>query len=107
MRYPVGHVTGPATFAVFAMVESADESEVLEVGSAAVGPRDNVVGFAPVRWPVAARERTSAVAGGQGAALPDAGGAAGQPVTEDSTGVAEDDGDDVNLGGDPQRPVAR
>src|SRR6185369_6409518 len=55
------------------------------------------------RGPIATRETTAAIAGGEGAALSGAGGAAGQPVAEDPAGVTEDDGHDVGLGGDPQR----
>src|SRR5690242_12726646 len=89
--------------AVLAVVKTADESEILQVGAATVDPRDHVMTLAPIRGPITAWERTAAVAGGEGAALPGAGGAAGQPVAEDPAGVTEDDGHDVGLGGDPQR----
>ena len=104
VRDAVGQLAGPAAFAVLAMVETADESEIFQVGAATVDPRGDVVGFAPIRGPVTAWEGTAAIAGGEGAALPGAGGAAGQPVAEDPAGVTDhDDGDDVGLGGDPQR----
>src|SRR6185503_11540072 len=92
-----------AAFAVLAVVESADESEILQVGAATVDPRGDVVGFAPIRGPIATWERTTAIAGGEGPALPGAGGAAGQPVAEDPAGVTDHDGHDVGLGGDLQR----
>ena len=76
-RDAVGHVAGPAAFAVLTMVKTADQSEILQVGPAAVRPCDHMMTFAPVRGPVAARERTSEIPRGQGAALPVAGGAAG------------------------------
>src|SRR6185437_11754073 len=103
VRDAVGHLTGPAAFAVLAVVESADEGEILQVGEATVDPRGDVVGFAPVRGPITTRETTAAIAGGEGPALPGAGGEAGQPVVEDPAGITQDDGHDVGLGGDPQR----
>src|SRR5690349_3880963 len=103
VRDAVGHVAGPAAFAVLAVVESAGEGEILQVGAATVDPRGDVVGFAPVRGPITTWETTAAIPGGEGAALPGAGGAAGQPVVEDPAGVTEDDGHDVGLGGDLQR----
>ena len=103
VRDAVGQLAGPAAFAVLAMVKSTQQRQIVQIGVATVDPRGDVVGFAPVRGPIAAWERTAAVAGGEGAALPGAGGAAGQPVAEDPAGVTDHDGDDVGLGGDPQR----
>ena len=51
------------------VVAGADEGQVLDVGSAAVAPVDDVVCFAVVRWRCAARYDAAAVAGDQGAAL--------------------------------------
>jgi len=103
VRDAVGQLAGPAAFAVLAMVETADESEIFQVGAATVDPRGDVVGFAPIRGPVTAWERTAAIPGGEGAALSGAGRAAGQLVAEDPAGVTDHDGHDVGLGGDPQR----
>ena len=56
-RDAVGHLAGPAAaFVVLAVVKSADESEIFQVGAAAVDPADHVVGFAPVGGPVATQE---------------------------------------------------
>src|SRR6478609_2955289 len=69
VRDAVGHLAGPAAFAVLAVVKSADESEIFQVGAATVDPRLDVVGFAPIRGPIATRETTAAIPGGEGAAL--------------------------------------
>ena len=66
VRDPVGHLAGPAAFAVFAVVKSADESEIVQVGAATVDPRGDVVGFAPIRGPITARETNSRRRGRRG-----------------------------------------
>ena len=45
-----------AAFAVLAVVESAGEGEIFQVGAATVDPLGDVVGFAPIRGPVTAPE---------------------------------------------------
>ena len=79
VRDAVGQLAGPAAFAVLAMVKTADESEIFQVGAATVGPRLDVVTLAPIRRPITARERTAAIPGREGAALPGRGGAAVSP----------------------------
>ena len=62
-----------------AMVRSADQGQVVQVGGAAVEPMLEMVGFAPGRGPLAASHRTTAVADDQGGPLgggDDPGGAA-------------------------------
>ena len=99
----VGHVDGPAAFRVLAMVETAGEGEIFDVGSAAVGPRVDVVGFAPVGGPVAGWEGTAPVAGGEGEALGGAGGAAGAAEVQHGSAGVEDSGNDLGVGGELER----
>ena len=51
------------------MMGSAEQGQVGEVGGAAVQPVPEMVGFAPGRGPVAAGDRTAAVADDQGSPL--------------------------------------
>ncbi len=51
------------------MMGPAQQGQVVEVGGAAMEPVAEMVGFAPGRGPVAAGERTAAVADDQGGAL--------------------------------------
>jgi hypothetical protein len=51
------------------MMRPAQQRQVGQVGGAAVQPMGEVVGFAPARGSVTAREHTAAVADGQGGAL--------------------------------------
>ena len=57
------------------VVVSADEGEVVDVGSAVVAPPGDVVGFTPLGWCGAPRNRASAVSGVQRSALGSADGA--------------------------------
>ena len=51
------------------VVVSADQGETGDVGSAAVAPPDDVVGFTPLGWRGAPRNRASAISGVQRSAL--------------------------------------
>src|SRR6478672_9343799 len=64
VRDAVGHVTGPAAFAVLAVVKSADQSEIFQVGAAPIRPGDHVMTLAPIRGPITTWERTTAIPGG-------------------------------------------
>jgi hypothetical protein len=83
---------GPAGAVGDAVVVSAEQGEVVEVGWAAVLPVVDVVGVAPLWWCVAAWEGAAAVACGEGAAL--AGGGVAFAVSEcqrDAVGVELED----------------
>ena len=75
LQCPVRTLTGmvgsdvPAAFVDGAVVVAAEEEAVGEVGLAALGPGDEVVGVGVDGWAVAAGESASAIAGGEGAAL--------------------------------------
>ena len=67
---PVGvAVKPPAALMDRAMVGSADQGQVVQVGGAAMEPMSEMVGFAPGRGPLAAGDGTAAVADDQGGAL--------------------------------------
>jgi hypothetical protein len=87
---------------VLPMVVAAQQAQVLQVGTSAVGPGADVMGLGPAGWGVAAREAAAFVAGGEGVALSRAGGAAGLSVAKDA-GVVEDYGDQVGLPGQSER----
>ena len=93
----VGHLAFPALSFMFAVVVPADQREVVEVGESAVFPASDVVGFGPGGWGVAAGEAAAAVAGGERASLVGGGVSSHPPVTDDTAGVVEDDGDDIGL----------
>jgi hypothetical protein len=90
----------PAAFGVLAVVKAAEQRGVVEVSGAAVGPRGDVVGFAPGGGPVAAREGAAAVAGGEGEALRGAGGTTGAAEVQHGTAGVEDGGNEVGVGGE-------
>ena len=82
-----------------AVVFAAEQDEVVEVGGAAVGPVDDVVGVAHDRWAGAAGEGAVSVAGDQGA--PQGGGdqSVGAADVEDLAVGAEADRDELGVAG--------
>ncbi len=95
----VDEADGPAAFGVLPVMEAAQQRGVVEVGGAAVGPRVNVVGFAPLGWPVAGGEGAAAVAGGEGEALRGAGEAPRAAEVEHGAAGVEDGGNEVGVSG--------
>src|SRR4051794_2585996 len=80
-----------------AVVVSAEQDEVVEVGLAAGCPVSDVVGVAHRRWSVAAGERTVSVADDQGGPDPSGDGSSGAAHVEGFATGAEDGGDDLGV----------
>src|SRR4051794_11005244 len=79
----------PPEFLEGAVVEAADEAEVVEVRRAAVDPLGDVMDLGPGGGAIAAGEGAAAVPGGEGEALTAGGQPAAGAVGEDPAGVGE------------------
>jgi hypothetical protein len=87
----------PALSVCDAVVASAEEHEVGEVGAAAVLPGDEVVGVAVSWWSVASGVGASAVAGVEGSAEAWSGGACGSAGVDRQAEVVEHGGGDAGV----------
>jgi hypothetical protein len=74
----------------FAVVVAAQEASVGEVGAAALGPGDVVVGLGPAGWAVAAFGGAAALGEGEGEALVFGVQAAGAAHVEDHRGAVDE-----------------
>src|SRR6516165_9989496 len=85
------------------MVESAQQRHVVEVSGPTLSPWDDVMGLAPARWPVARRERTAAIPGGQRKSLSGGREPPGAAEVQHYPATVEHRRKDFRVGGHPQR----
>lgn len=96
----VDHGAGPAALLEVPVVVAAEQGEVVEVGVAAVGPGEDVVALAPLRWMGAGGEGAAGVAGDEGEGLGAGGDAAGAAEVEDGAVGVEQGGSEFGLVGE-------